>query len=130
MKYSFLIPLLFLVGCGDSTSILPSPEPAPQAAVTPPPVDSKPAFDSRLVGNWIDEGTNTLAFKADGTVLDNNSSLEWMNDQDYIVFSQNELQIDICHYSISTEGHLHESISIILNLICAQSGNMRYTKQP
>jgi hypothetical protein len=126
-SFLILIGILFMSACGDSSSPEKVETPALQKIDVVESVHPKTPINP-LVGNWIDSQTNTLSFKEDGSALSNSQKMEWKIENDYLVFSFESLEIDICSYTISMEGNLHDPLLVVLNLICAESGKIRYTK--
>lgn len=119
--------ILFASACGSDNGKVTTADPAPVQENPSPIPTPKP---DPLVGKWADASTNTLEFKADNTVLVNANTLDWQAKDNYLTFSTKGLQIDLCSYEIKPEGRLNQPIIIVLDLICAQSSNLRYTKQP
>lgn len=125
MKYAVLF-CLFLTACGESSTPDVVATPKPENAETP---KEEPKPPHPLVGNWI-EATNTLQFKADGEALINDLSLHYeIRDENYVLFSKDGLGVDLCLFDIFSEGNLIEPIVIVLEMICAESGSLRYTKE-
>lgn len=120
MKYLLLIAPLLLTACGDTK--LQKEEPIQQKVEASPIPKINP-----LYGKWVNTN-QTLTFKDDGTAISNDQNFQWASENDYLVFSAATLEIDLCSYKITTAGNLNTSITVVLDLTCANSGTLHYTK--
>lgn len=130
------LPLLCLLGCGENekteektvSDIHPSPTPTPSPTPEVHSVCENPA----LVGNWI-SGRSSLNFSKDCTVMAQDEKLSWSietkDNIDYLNFAADSAEVDLCSYQIKSSGTLTSPISILLDLICAKSGTLTYTKK-
>lgn len=130
MKHALLVLSLLIAACGsEETAKTTTPAPVQQQPETPKVEDSKAEAVSPLVGNWIDAESHTLVFKKGGTATTNDQPLSWsLKEGDYVLFSAETIDVDLCHYEISTKGNLKDPLSIVLDMSCAASGELHYSK--
>jgi len=142
MKHYLLFSLsviLTLAACGQQpgSNAPVAATPTPQTAISQPTTSplpssspqpaSTPLSEASLVGNWI-EGTNTLSFAANGIVFSNKMKLSYRIEGSEVYFTDEDVAVDSCSFSIVSSGTLTTPIQILLDLVCNRSGSLIYTQ--